>query len=256
MTINRDDLSARVPFTIKTAILVDGGYYRKRAFHWCGKKSPQERAEELERYCHCHIGKDKYLYRIFYYDCPPLDKIVFHPLTGKQVDFKKEATYKWSFDFLNELKKKRKFALRLGKLEERGGTFRIKQQSLKKIMSKALTIEGLTESDFEIDFGQKGVDMRIGLDIASLAHKKQVDQIVLIAGDSDFVPAAKHARREGIDFILDPMGQKVNDDLFEHIDGMRSYWKSICVQRKPTSTAETATIDVSTCDTHGKRLLE
>ncbi len=29
--------------------------------------------------------------------------------------------------------------------------------------------------------------MRIGLDIASLAYKKQVNQIVLISGDSDFV---------------------------------------------------------------------
>lgn len=41
---------------------------------------------------------------------------------------------------------------------------------------------------------QKGVDMKIGLDIASLAYKKQLDQIILISGDSDFVPVAKLAR--------------------------------------------------------------
>ena len=64
--------------------------------------------------------------------------------------------------------------------------------------------------------------MRIGIDIASLAFKKQVDQIVLISGDSDFVPAAKQARREGIDFILDPMRATIKEDLFEHIDGMRT----------------------------------
>lgn len=62
--------------------------------------------------------------------------------------------------------------------------------------------------------------MRIGLDIADLANKKLVDQIILISGDSDFVPAAKHARREGIDFILDPMSQSVKDNLIEHIDGL------------------------------------
>lgn len=72
---------------------------------------------------------------------------------------------------------------------------------------------------------QKGVDMRIGIDISSLAFKKQVDQIILIAGDSDFVPAAKLARREGIDFILDPMWADIKEDLFEHIDGLRSQWK-------------------------------
>lgn len=64
--------------------------------------------------------------------------------------------------------------------------------------------------------------MRIGVDVASLSFKKQVDQIVLIAGDADFVPAAKMARREGIDFILDPMWQTIPDGLMEHIDGLRS----------------------------------
>ena len=62
--------------------------------------------------------------------------------------------------------------------------------------------------------------MKIGLDIASLAFKKQVDQIILISGDSDFVPAAKLARREGIDFILDPLYSPIKPDLFEHIDGL------------------------------------
>ena len=46
--------------------------------------------------------------------------------------------------------------------------------------------------------------------------------IVLIAGDSDFVPAAKLARREGIDFILDPMWNPIHPSLNEHIDGLRS----------------------------------
>ena len=64
--------------------------------------------------------------------------------------------------------------------------------------------------------------MRIGIDISSMAFKKQVTQIILIAGDSDFVPAAKQARREGIDFILDPMRNHIPDDLFEHIDGVRT----------------------------------
>ena len=67
---------------------------------------------------------------------------------------------------------------------------------------------------------QKGVDMRIGIDISSLAIRRQVDQIILISGDSDFVPAAKHARREGVDFILAPMGATIKPDLFEHIDGL------------------------------------
>lgn len=91
-----------------------------------------------------------------------------------------------------------------------------------------MTIDDLTKDDFEPDFVQKGVDMRIGLDIASLAYKHQVTRIVLIAGDSDFVPAAKHARREGIDFILNPMWQNIKPELNEHIDGLHS-----CCKRDP-----------------------
>ena len=60
----------------------------------------------------------------------------------------------------------------------------------------------------------------MAVDISSLAFKHQVQQIILISGDSDFVPAAKQARREGIDFILAPMGAAIKSDLYEHIDGM------------------------------------
>ena len=54
-----------------------------------------------------------------------------------------------------------------------------------------------------------------------------MNQIILISGDSDFVSAAKLARREGIDFILDPMGSDIKDDLYEHIDGIHSNYKSV-----------------------------
>jgi len=66
------------------------------------------------------------------------------------------------------------------------------------------------------------VDIRIGLDITTLTLKQQVDTIILVSGDSDFVPAAKLVRREGIEFILDPLWQQVNADLFEHIDDLQS----------------------------------
>ena len=134
----------------------------------------------------------------------------------------KTPDYIWANEFLKELKHQRKFALRLGRLAEEQAYFSIKQDSFKKVINGTLKIEDLKESDFTLSINQKGVDMRIGVDISSLAFKKQVDRIILISGDSDFVPAAKQARREGIDFILDPMRSPIRDDLFEHIDGMRT----------------------------------
>ena len=93
---------------------------------------------------------------------------------------------------------------------------------MKALCANKIIFSYITEDDFRLDIKQKTMDMKLGTDIASITLKKQVDQIILIAGDSDFVPAAKLARREGVDFILDQMGQTINDDLNEHIDGIRS----------------------------------
>ena len=81
--------------------------------------------------------------------------------------------------------------------------------------------------------------MRLGIDIASVAFKKQVNQIVLISGDADFVPAAKLARREGIDFILDPMWAPIRPQLYEHIDGLRSVCQKLASREDLPSECET-----------------
>ena len=65
---------------------------------------------------------------------------------------------------------------------------------------------------------QTGVDMRTGLDAAGLAQSRIVGQIILIADDTDFIPAVKVARRAGVDFLLDPMGSHVNEDLLAQAD--------------------------------------
>lgn len=212
---------------MKTAILVDGGFYRRRAQIKLGEKTAEERAKELSDYCYRHL-KEKHddtkhdLYRIFYYDCPPMDKKIYHPFLKKQIDYSKTDLHTWMTEFLDQLKKKRKFALRMGKLADTQAHFTIRQDILKKMCNDKISFDQLTEHDFVINVDQKGVDMKIGLDIASIAYKRQVDQIVLISGDSDFVPAAKLARREGIDFVLDPLGAPIKPDLFEHIDGLRT----------------------------------
>ena len=209
----------------KTAILIDGGFYKKRAGVIWGKLSPEELATKMLSHCYKHLrqkGERFELYRIFYYDCPPLDKKVRHPLTGEMIDFSKKQSTKDALEFLNILRHKRKVALRLGKLSGNGSNYIVPAYNVKKICEGKLDPNNLKKRHLQLDVRQKGVDMRIGLDIASLAYKHQVDQIILIAGDSDFVPAAKLARREGLDFILDPMWNQVSNDLQEHIDGLYS----------------------------------
>lgn len=231
----------------KTAILVDGGFYQKRMQTLLGKKSAEERADELIIYCRRHLierlgNKENHheLYRIFYYDCPPQDSQVYNPLLDKNINLQKTVQYTWMKTFIQSLYSKRKVAVRLGKL----GTnpqYILKYDTVKKLLRKDITVEDINENDLSLDVQQKGVDMRIGIDIASLAFKKQVDQIVLIAGDSDFVPAAKLARREGIDFILDPLNQSISPDLFEHIDGKRT-----CLSKEEITNKKLKTIKIGT----------
>lgn len=210
----------------RTAILVDGGYYRVRARTLWGDKSAKDRAQEIYDYCMLHItqpSEPRDLYRIFYYDCPPMTREIVHPLTGKNIDYSALPGTKWSNDLYTYIAEKRKVAVRMGELAASTATFVLKDSALKDIISKTKTVDDLTEKDFRMDVKQKGVDMRIGLDVASLASNRLVDQIVLIAGDSDFLPVAKMARRSGVDFILDPMKQFTKQNLRNHVDGIESF---------------------------------
>lgn len=210
---------------MRTAILVDGAFYRRRAYKAFGDKTPAERALELENYCKKHLNwgnENNELYRIFYYDCPPLNTQVYHPYLQTSVNLARTNAYAWAVGFYDELKKKRKFALRMGEISPVTAQYTLKQDVLRKLLRNQITVSDLTEDSFTFRASQKGVDIKIGLDIASLAYKHQVDQIILISGDSDFVSAAKLARREGIDFILDPLYANIKPNLFEHIDGLRT----------------------------------
>ena len=173
-------------------------------------------------------GNESSLYRIFYYDCPPSTKVVYNPVTQRHVNLAKSDQYRWTTAFFNALVTKRKVALRRGEELASSGDYTLRAGVLKDLCAGRRSVESLTDRDTRLNITQKGVDMRIGLDIASLVERNLVTQIILISGDSDFVPAAKYARRRGMDFVLDPMWQTVSPSLNEHVDGIRSR-----VQRPP-----------------------
>lgn len=222
-----------------TAILIDGAYFIKRfrSIEPHNIYNAKRAAEFAFRSAVTHLsepygtrgangekrqGSRRHeLYRIFFYDCPPLDKKLHNPITKKSIDFGKSQEASFRLELHDLLRQRRKVALRLGHLA--GDTpWTIKPHLIEDLLKGRKKFEELTESDVVPNVRQKGVDMRIGIDISSLSIKKQVDQIVLIAGDADFVPAAKLARREGVDFVLDPMWQDIPAGLNEHIDGLRS----------------------------------
>ena len=60
--------------------------------------------------------------------------------------------------------------------------------------------------------------MRVGLDIARISIRRTADVLVLVTGDSDFVPAMKLARTEGLRVYLHSMGLGLNPELLHHAD--------------------------------------
>lgn len=253
----------------RIAVLIDGGFFLKRLPKVVEPKfrdSPDAVADTARILCKRHvqrlIGEPRsaqesrwldHVYRLFYYDASPYEGVSHHPVLNRRISFGTTDQAGFRRELFNALRRKRKFALRLGKVVKEGDwqiSSRLTKQLLKTgewlsilddyLHARDVPPPPLSEDrsrEFEkliaawrsLDAGnvvlglrQKGVDMRIGLDIASLALKRQADTIILVTGDSDFVPAAKFARREGVEFILDPMRQSISDDLFEHIDGLVS----------------------------------
>ncbi len=212
----------------KVAILVDGDFfircYKSHLKKQFGDKykdlNPEKLAHDIHTHCLKHINKEnEELYRIFFYDCKPLEKKVHYPHAQKALDLSKSSTYKERKKLHKHLISKPCLALRLGYFDEKNAKWVIRdQEKEKKLFNRKISIEELQNDDFIYHAKQKGVDIKIGLDIATLALKKLVQKIVLISGDSDFVPAAKLARVEGIIFTLDPMGNPIREDLKEHID--------------------------------------
>lgn len=226
-----------------TAILVDGAFFLRRFkhcfpdhdrndpksvahglgllayWHLSHRIGPSLLMEQISRH-NFQLSESRDFYRIFFYDCSPLTKRMHWPLSGKSVEWGKTVEARFRLDLHTEVRKLRKVALRLGRLNDTSKWRLSERATARLIQSPTDFVPG--DEDFEVDTKQKGVDMRLGLDVASLAFKRQVDQIVIVAADADFVPAAKLARREGIDVILDRMGDpRAAQDLIEHVDGIR-----------------------------------
>lgn len=220
----------------KVAILIDGGYLLKRlpaVRPDIAITDTESVAKSIEQLVRGHLNQLneihqsphhlQLLYRCFYYDAKPYDQKAHKPVSGRPFDYAKSQQAQFRNDLFECLRRRPNFAVRLGEVrlnKDRGWMLRADKQ--KQLLDGKMAFSELVDEDFIPALHQKGVDMRIGLDIASITLKRQADTIVLVAGDADFVPAAKLARREGARFILDPLWQNVSPELFEHIDLLRS----------------------------------
>jgi uncharacterized LabA/DUF88 family protein len=202
----------------RVALLIDGEWFRRRLEEALNSKLPNGvTADVMYRNALLSLAKDEEVFRIYYYDCPPYDGSETNPVDGSVVEFRKQAKYRARHRFLHEFKAKDYVAMRLGLAKSRGWS--LTNSYIKQALKGKH--QPLQPTDVLVSVEQKGVDMRIGIDVATLSLKRIVNRIILISGDIDMVPALKLARREGIQVILIQVACKISVQLDEDVDLVR-----------------------------------
>ncbi len=200
----------------KTAILLDMGFVFHKLKNLLGKRQPT--AIEIRQFAMKCLEKDEEFFRIYCYDCPPYGEKQTHPLNKTTIDFATTPTFTNRTKVISELKIMDNIAFRSGELSFDGWI--ISKRATKDILKAN---RAFIDDDFTPDIKQKGVDIKIGLDVAWLSSKSIVERLILVTADSDFVPPMKFARREGVQVILVTLGHlQVKNELKEHADELRS----------------------------------
>lgn len=196
----------------KTVFLIDGGFLIKK-YKECYKNLPAAKdIVKIVKLLNTRFNYDSDILRIYFYDCAPLNIDIFTPVSKLKRSLKDSQEYNHRINLLNELKTTDFVSVREGVLKFREWTIR------KKALPKIINGSPLVDKDFKPHIEQKGVDMKIGLDIAWISLQKISQRIFLITGDADFIPAMKFARRNGIQVFLSTLSHGVSAPLKEHSD--------------------------------------
>lgn len=188
----------------KIAVLMDGGHVRVLA-KLAKKPFDASFLESVGLACADPLKEE--IHRILFYDCAQYEGSTTLPVSGQRHKFT------GSDRVLRELAHKPLFAVRRGVLKFKGWAPK----------NVPIASTALTDADFSPQFEQKGVDMRIGLDMANYCANRAVDVIGLVTNDTDCIPAMKYVRRAGLQVALICVpGYTPAQELVEHSDTVRS----------------------------------
>lgn len=118
--------------------------------------------------------------RTYFYHCMPIIR------KGNKDDEKRHADMQ---KFISKLKRLPRFEIKLGRLQLIGKQFK-----------------------------QKMIDVLMSLDIVGMCFDKQIDHVILIAGDSDFIPAIKKVKDYGAIVHLFYHPSSVHNEVLDVID--------------------------------------
>lgn len=169
---------------IRVAAFIDGGYLDSVLRNEFGgiKLDYETFVQELV----LQIRPDAHILRTYYYDCLPYQSSPPTPDEARR--FAKRQKFFESIDRLS------RFEVRLGRLARRG-----------------------PDAKGQYEFEQKMVDVLLSIDLVRIGTKGQITDAILVAGDSDFVPAVQVIKNEGIAVRL-VHGNKPHNELWNMVD--------------------------------------
>lgn len=152
---------------MRAAIFIDGGYLLKQVKNHRVDPDYERLADFFLEPLRTSVPLD--LMRCYFYYCPPWT-------SDKPTEDEKRRTEAYE-EFVEEIESIDRWALRQGKLEKR--------------------FDGKKEY-----FEQKRVDVLLSCDLVRHAAAGHIQHAVLIAGDSDFIPAVEAAKESGVTLTL------------------------------------------------------
>jgi uncharacterized LabA/DUF88 family protein len=163
----------------RAAVFIDAGYLRSvlRKYYAEPKVDFLKLSSKL-------VGSDE-RFRTYYYDCMPY--------RGAAPTPEEQKRYSDTQRFVDALRYIPRFEVKLGRLQK------------------------VSLPNGQEEFKQKGVDVMLSVDLVRLAATNQIQKAILIAGDSDYVPAIKVAK-ETINVALYFREGTVHNELLQTCD--------------------------------------
>lgn len=147
------------------AVLLDGGFVVKK-FQQSQKRFPT--ADDVEQLCNTIGAREEFaryeLLRNYFYHASPATGILVNPLDNSRTDLSATKVHSQHESLIDRLEMKPNFAVRLG--ETVTHEWRLGASAMRSLTQATRPVQ---PNDLVPNISQKGVDLRIGLDIARLA---------------------------------------------------------------------------------------
>jgi uncharacterized LabA/DUF88 family protein len=167
-------------FPARYAVLLDGGFLIRKL---CERTRPRTfpAVTDIEAVANaiaahsCVAGLTRL--RVYFYHAHPATGVLRNPISGIETNLARTDVYRQHENLLEKLELRPDFALRLGNTSTR--EWKLGERALRSLLQSPRLIE---PDDLIPNIEQKGVDLRIGLDIARLALTRSVQSIAFLDG--------------------------------------------------------------------------